>query len=937
VPAHLLVDPGLTRRVARRLLVAGALAGALATGCSTEHGLLLDVTADQSFTRLRVEVKGPEDEPFFWEEFDVPQDPERDLTMEPYRLAIRLPSSGRYGVHVVDVSLGPASQTWSGRFDIDGIVEAEARLRPYPLAGDEDGDGWPDSCWTDAPPGDCVLLDCDDLDAGVHPFAVDECGNLIDEDCSGTPRPCADEDGDGYDESLDCDDHDEDVHPREPGFCEGVPPLCGNGKDDDCQGGDAVCGTDEDCDGWAECENPLATMCDCDDADPDVNPEAAEVCLDTIDTDCDGDPDNGCDRCDEDGDGFYGEHPERGCTVAPEFRDCDDMDRGVHPAATEDCGGQEGAPACAARGYCNGAVDDDCDGVANDGCPAPGCDVDGDGYAPFACGPSPALTDCDDEDATRYPGAPDVCGDGILQNCSIDLPCTADSDGDGYNASAECDDTDNGVNPSQVEVCDGVDQDCDGLIDEGNPSLEEGVSLDAFGCNDDNDGQCAPTTGRCVCSTTVPDGLRQVGNRVECPDEIEPSEPVGPRCFGAPQPTPEECDAQDDDCDTDVDEALVRPCSTICGEGMETCFTGSWSCDAPVPTAEICDGLNNDCDADIDEGLGLGTPCDGADSDQCNEGTIVCDGGGGTECSDATGGTVESCNSMDDDCDGSIDEGFGAGVACDGADTDLCTEGLTVCNMAGTGVVCNDTTGNNAEICNGADDDCDGTTDEGFTLGASCDGSDGDLCEEGVTVCNMAGTATVCGDTTGTNAELCNYLDDDCDGTTDEGFTLGGMCDGADGDLCEEGMVVCNVAGTGTVCSDATGTISETCNGSDDDCDGTADDPPTNCLTGQRCSGGSCVCDSMSCAGCCSGTSCSAGNTTSSCGIDGDACVNCTTLLADNCGMGMCRCGTSPACDPTKANACSMTAGCQCYGGPACTGTQICCAAHMECRSPSSC
>src|SRR5262249_17099088 len=149
----------------------------------------------------------------------------------------------------------------------------------------------------------------------------------------------------------DCDDHDPNVHPRDPGFCEGVPPYCGNGRDDDCQGGDIACGTDEDCDGWANCDGG-ATPCDCNDADPAIHPGAVEICLDTADQDCDGNPDNGCDRCDEDGDGWYGEHPERGCEIAPEFRDCDDTDRAVHPGATDDCGGSEGAPGCAARGYC---------------------------------------------------------------------------------------------------------------------------------------------------------------------------------------------------------------------------------------------------------------------------------------------------------------------------------------------------------------------------------------------------------------------------------------------------------------------------------------------------------------------------------------------------------------------------------------------------------
>ncbi len=940
---------------------------ALVAGCGGDHGLLLDVTGEASFTRLRVEVKADDDRPFFWEEFDVPPDPMRDLTMVPYRLGIKLPSAGRYGVHVTDISAGPASQSWSGSFQVSGVVEGTARLRGF-VAGDAclepgapcdlDGDGWQAGCWPDAPAQDCALFDCRDDDPGVNPFALDTCGNGLDEDCSGADEPCEDRDGDGCDESVDCDDDDPDVHPRGPGtcegpgqplFCEGVEPYCDNGKDEDCSGTDAACGTDEDCDGYEACAGPLGG-CDCDDADPAIRPGATEICQDVVDQDCDGDPDNGCDRCDEDGDGWYGEHPERGCSVDPAARDCDDADRAINPGATADCGGQEGTAPCTVRGYCAGAVDDDCDGTVNEGCPAPGCDADGDGFAPAACGPVPAATDCNDMDASVYPGAPDVCGDGIMQNCSIDLGCASDADGDGYNAAAECDDTDNSVHPGAVEVCDGVDQDCDGVVDEGNPlaTANPGESLDAYACNDDNDGACGPLIGRCVCSPTIPDSIRQDGNRVTCPNEVDALAPVGPRCFGAPQPGAEMCNGVDDDCDALTDDATIDvgdSCgATDVGEcvfGTTICSGGSIMCNGYIgPVGESCDTRDNDCDGSIDDGLGLGTMCDGGDTDFCVEGTLICDiPTGGVICSDGTGSTTEICNSMDDDCDGTTDEGFNVGMACDGADGDTCNEGSLQCNAPGTGTNCTDTTGTNTEACNGFDDDCDGTTDEGYALGVLCDGADADLCQEGVTVCNGTGTGTTCGDVTGNNTELCNFFDDDCDGMTDEGFVLGMACDGSDSDLCIEGVTECD--GIMTRCSDMTGGTTELCNGADDDCDGSTDESAA-CSPGLTCVTAVCVCTMSSCStGCCaSGTSCSSGMTLSSCGTGGGSCTNCTVgMYADNCTSGMCRCGSGAACtDFTRANNCGGTpATCRCGTNPQCAVGMYCCPDNTCKNSMAAC
>ncbi len=156
-----------------------------------------------------------------------------------------------------------------------------------------------------------------------------------------------------------------------------------------------------------------------------------------------------------------------------------------------------------------------------------------------------------------------------------------------------------------------------------------------------------------------------------------------------------------------------------------------------------------------------------------------------------------------------------------------------------------------AELCNHIDDDCDGEVDEGFVLGTPCDGPDSDRCTEGQVVCGANG-GTVCSDTTADSVERCNLSDDDCDGEVDEGFHVGESCDGQDSDMCAEGEFVCNASG-GAVCSDTTSSTVERCNGQDDDCDGTVDEDfdlrtdPAHCGRCDRSCGASETCVNGSC------------------------------------------------------------------------------------------
>jgi Putative metal-binding motif len=202
---------------------------------------------------------------------------------------------------------------------------------------------------------------------------------------------------------------------------------------------------DQDCDGWAKDGD------DCNDLDPAINPGASESCGNAVDEDCDDQTDE---NVDEDGD-----------QVTTCDGDCNDGDPSVAPGADEACDGR----------------DNDCNGMCDEG-------QDGDGDEFTACGSKiveggtaclfdPERADCDDGDAEVHPGADEVC-DGADNDC--DQVCDQsgaglDRDGDGFTACgsivdhcgrsdllADCRDEDGAVHPGAVELCNGVDDDCDG-------------------------------------------------------------------------------------------------------------------------------------------------------------------------------------------------------------------------------------------------------------------------------------------------------------------------------------------------------------------------------------------------------------------------------------------------------------------------------------------
>jgi hypothetical protein len=312
------------------------------------------------------------------------------------------------------------------------------------------------------------------------------------------------------------------------------------------------------------------------------------------------------------------------------------------------------------------------------------------------------------------------------------------------------------------------------------------------------------------CTNTVDQSLCPQDADMDGSPDTEDCDPSNPAVHPG---AAEICDSIDNDCDADIDEGDV--CANQC-----------------TPTGpEVCNNVDDDCDGQVDESaIGAGQAC-GGDVGACQQGVTVCTNGA-LVCMGDIDPATESCNGVDDDCDGFVDEGFNVGATCGGGIGQCAATGVTVCTPDGSATTCQITQQQSpsAEICDGADNDCDGVVDEGNPGGGqSCSTGMAGACAAGTRVCANGGL--VCMQTVGPTAEICNARDDDCDGVVDEGNPGGGQfCVTGKLGVCAEGSTVC--AGGMLSCQQTRQQSFEVCDAEDNDCDGLVDENPSNLCGG---------------------------------------------------------------------------------------------------------
>ncbi|MGK0360977.1 MAG: Notch-like protein, partial [Bradymonadia bacterium] len=615
--------------------------------------------------------------------------------------------------------------------------------------------------------------------------------------------------------------------------CVGCMPdeICGSPADEDCDGAiDEGCDCPED----APCETGQSGACGM--GTTICPPDGAQcVPVGLTEETCDG-ADNDCDDATDEGFANLGE----ACALGGGACAGDGIWVCAEDGAGVVCRGDAIMPQ---PETCNGA-DDDCDGETDEifadlgeAC-AVGlgvCETNGE----RVCAPDGAGTVCDARPAPAGSeacnSADDDCDGTIDENfaelgavCTLGIGACA-ADGVRVCLGENRTRCDAMAGPAGVEICDGADNDCDGRTDEGQD--DDGIREACYEgpAGTENVGFCQAGARRCV------DGAFGA-------------------CLGQIVPVAEQCNGEDDDCDGTVDrgadgERLRVACYSgpggsegvgQCGGGEAECaFAGLGPCVGERgPGVEICDSVDNDCNGEVDD-LDGDCACEPNANRDCYAGPDGTAGVGacvvGSQACAANGvgwgpcvGEVipepDVCNGIDDNCDGAVDDGV-AGLG------DLCIRGVGFCRSPGRivcaedGVDCDAEPGRPArELCNTVDDDCDGSTDEDFETGSACARGLGVCRRDGFVTCTPDGETGCNASPSGPAAETCNGIDDDCDGRPDEDYDVGGPCSEGVGACAADGVFVCTEDGEVACSQPARPPAPEICNRFDDDCDGRIDE-----------------------------------------------------------------------------------------------------------------